>query len=50
MDQGKIVGAIILGDTNGIAAIKRLIDIGKDVTKYKDSDLEIGFDFIKILS
>lgn len=49
LEQGRIVGAIVLGDTRGVAAIRQLMDLGTDVSKYKDSVLEDNFDFRKIL-
>lgn len=48
LKEGKIVGAIILGDRRGVAAIKRLMDREVDVTKYKDHLLEDDFDAEKI--
>jgi nitrite reductase (NADH) large subunit len=50
LKQGKIVGAIILGDIRNVAAIKRLMDQGIEVTNWKDSMLEDNFDYRKILS
>jgi nitrite reductase (NADH) large subunit len=44
LKEGKIVGAIILGDRRGVPAIKRLMDREVDVTKYKDQLLEDDFD------
>lgn len=37
LDQGKIVGAIILGDSRSVGSIKRLMDLKIDVTKYISS-------------
>ncbi|MFB0501542.1 MAG: NAD(P)/FAD-dependent oxidoreductase [Candidatus Bathyarchaeia archaeon] len=48
LEQGKIVGAIILGDRRGVTSIKKLMDQEIDVTKYKDFLLEDGFDYRKI--
>ncbi len=48
LEQGKIVGAILLGDKKGIITIKQLMSQGIDVTKYKDSILRDDFDFKKI--
>jgi len=48
LDQGKIVGAILLGDRKGLTAIKRLITQETDITKYKDSILEDDFDYKKV--
>lgn len=50
LQQGIVVGAIILGETNSVAPLKRLIDQKTDVTTYKDSILEKDFDFRKIFS
>ena len=50
LEQGKIVGTIILGDRKGVTAIKKLMDQEIDITKYKDSLLEDGFDYRKIFS
>jgi len=48
LDQGKIVGAILLGDRKGLTAIKRLMIQETDITKYKDSILEDDFDYKKV--
>jgi nitrite reductase (NADH) large subunit len=48
LDQGKIVGAILLGDRKGITTIKRLMVQGTDITKCKDSILKDDFDYQKI--
>jgi nitrite reductase (NADH) large subunit len=48
LDQGKIVGAIILGDKKGITTMKRLMNRQTDIIKYKDSILEDDFDYKKI--
>jgi nitrite reductase (NADH) large subunit len=45
LDQGKIVGAIILGDKKGVTAIKRLMTQETDVTKHKGSILNDDFDY-----
>ena len=50
LEQGKIVGAIILGDRKGVTSIKKLMDQEIDVTKYKDFLLEDGFDYRKIFT
>jgi len=50
LEQGKIVGAIILGDTKGVTPIKKLMDQEIDVTKYKDFLLEDDFDYRKIFT
>lgn len=49
LDQGKIVGAIFLGDKKGITIIKRLIYQQTDITKHKDSILKDDFDYKKIV-
>jgi nitrite reductase (NADH) large subunit len=49
VDQGKIVGAIILGGRKGAAGIKRLMDQGVDITKYKEAILEEDFNFRQII-
>jgi nitrite reductase (NADH) large subunit len=48
LDQGKIVGAILLGDRKGSAAINRLMDQETDVTKYEEGILEDNFDYRKV--
>ena len=48
LDQGKIVGAIILGDRQGITAIKRLMTQKTDITKHKHSILADNFDYKKV--
>jgi nitrite reductase (NADH) large subunit len=50
LDQGKIVGSIVLGEVKSATALKMLVERGIDVTKYKDSILEENFDFRKILA
>ena len=50
LDQGKIVGAIVLGETKSIAPLMKLIDQRNDVSVYKDAILEDNFDFRKVLS
>ncbi len=50
LEQGKIVGAIILGDRKGVTSIKKLMDQKIDVTKYKDILLEDDFDYRKLFS
>jgi nitrite reductase (NADH) large subunit len=49
LDQAKIVGAIIIGNTRGASALKILIDQKTDVTKFKDLILEDNFDFKRVL-
>ncbi len=48
LDQGKIVGAIFLGDRKGLTSIKRLMTQEIDITNYKDSILKDGFDHKKV--
>ena len=48
LNQGKIVGAIILGHKKGVATIKRLMDQETEVTKYRDLLLEDDFRFRNI--
>jgi len=50
LEQGKIVGAIILGDTKNVTSIKKLMDQETDVTKYKDSLLKDDFDYRRIFT
>ncbi len=50
LDQGKIVGAIILGEAKSIAPIKALMDRGTDVSANKYAILEEGFDFRKLIT
>ena len=50
LEQGRIVGAIILGDRKGVTSIKKLMDQQVDITKHKDSLLEDNFDYKKIFS
>ena len=50
LEQGKIVGAIILGDTKNVMSIKKLMDQGIDVTKYKDFLLENDFDYKRVFT
>jgi nitrite reductase (NADH) large subunit len=44
LDNGIIVGAIILGDPKSVQSIKRLIAQKTDITKYKKSILKDDFD------
>ncbi len=48
LDKGKIVGAIILGETKLVHSIKRLIAQETDITKYKNSILKDDFDYKRI--
>jgi len=49
-EQGKIVGAIILGDRKGVTSIKKLMDQEIDVTKYKDLLLKDDFNYRGVFS
>jgi len=49
VQQGIIVGAIILGETRSVAPLKRLMDQKIDITRYKDTILEDGFDFRQVI-
>ncbi len=48
LEQGKIVGAIILGERKGVTWIQRLMDQKIDIAKYKDRILQDDFDFRKV--
>ena len=48
LDQGKIVGAILLGDRKGTSTLTRLMQQETDVTKYKNHLLEDDFDYRQI--
>jgi nitrite reductase (NADH) large subunit len=48
LDQGKIVGAILLGDKKGFTSIKKLIAQETDITEYKNSILKDDFDYKKL--
>lgn len=50
VQQGIIVGAIILGETRSVAPVKMLMDQKIDITKHKDTILEDGFDFRQVIS
>jgi nitrite reductase (NADH) large subunit len=50
LEQGIIVGAILLGNRRGNSSIKTLMDQRIDITKHKDSLLNNNFDYRKILS
>ncbi|MFH0748823.1 MAG: FAD-dependent oxidoreductase [Candidatus Bathyarchaeota archaeon] len=43
LEQGKIVGTIILGETKSVGTIKRLMEMRADTSKYTDSLLEDDF-------
>jgi nitrite reductase (NADH) large subunit len=47
-DQGKIVGAILLGDRKGTSALMRLMQQETDVTRYKTHLLEDNFDYRQV--
>ena len=49
LDQGKIVGAILLGDTKGFMPIKKLIAQETDITEYRNSILNDDFDYKKLI-
>jgi len=49
LDEGKIIGSIVLGDRRAATAIMRLMELRKDVSKYKEVMLEDTFDFRKAL-
>lgn len=42
--EGKIVGAILLGDTQNVQSLKKLIATGRDVSAYSDRLLDESFD------
>jgi nitrite reductase (NADH) large subunit len=48
LDQGKIVGAILLGNRNDTSTLTRLMQQEIDVTKYKNHLLEDDFDYKQI--
>jgi NAD(P)H-nitrite reductase large subunit len=48
LDNGKIVGVILLGDPKGVTSIKRLMTQETDITEYKNSILNNNFDYKKI--
>ncbi len=48
LDNGKVIGCIMLGDTKAFPQITKLISSKKDVSGVKDQILEEGFDFNKI--
>lgn len=50
VQQGIIVGAIVLGETRSVAPLKRLMDQKIDISRDKDSILEDGFDFRQAIS
>jgi nitrite reductase (NADH) large subunit len=50
LDQGRIIGAIVLGDRRAATAIMRLMESRKDITRFKDAILEDTFDFRKVLT
>ncbi len=42
--DGKIVGAILLGDTQNVRPLKQLIAMGRDVSAYSDRLLDEDLD------
>ena len=44
LHDGKIVGAILLGDTQNVQPLRRLIATGRDVSAYSDRLLDESFD------
>lgn len=48
LENGKIVGAILLGARKGVTAIKEMIERETDVTKHKDSILDDDFDLRRV--
>jgi nitrite reductase (NADH) large subunit len=48
LDQGKIVGTILLGDRKGTSALMTLMQRETDVTKYKNHLLEDNFDYRQV--
>lgn len=50
LKQGKILGAIILGDIRSAVPIRSLMDRGTDVARWKEFMLEDDFDYRRILS
>jgi nitrite reductase (NADH) large subunit len=49
LDQGKIVGAVLLGDRKGASALMKLMQREIDVTKFKDHLLEDDFDYRQVM-
>lgn len=49
LKDGKIVGAIVIGESNIVQPIKQLIAAGKDVSAYKGRLLDPDFDFKTLL-
>jgi nitrite reductase (NADH) large subunit len=48
LEDGKVIGCIMLGDTKVFPKITRLISSKKDISKYKNEILKEDFDFGKI--
>jgi nitrite reductase (NADH) large subunit len=48
LEDGRIIGCIMLGDTKVFPKITRLISSKTDVSKFKNKILDEGFDFSKI--
>ncbi len=49
LQQGRIVGAIVLGDRKSVTPIKRLLEQQVEITEYQDFLLEDNFDYRKIV-
>jgi nitrite reductase (NADH) large subunit len=49
LDQGKIVGVILLGDRRGASSLMKLMRQEADVTKYKNHLLEDDFDYGQVV-
>ncbi len=48
IENGKIIGTIIMGTTKGVEEINQLMTQKTDITKYKDTILNDGFDYKQI--
>ncbi|TET84695.1 MAG: NAD(P)/FAD-dependent oxidoreductase, partial [Anaerolineales bacterium] len=46
--DGKVVGAILLGDTQSVRPVKQLIATGRDVSTYGEQLLDEGFDLMAL--
>ncbi|MCK4961959.1 MAG: NAD(P)/FAD-dependent oxidoreductase [Anaerolineales bacterium] len=46
--DGKVVGAILLGDTQSVRPVKQLIATGRDVSAYGERLLDEGFDLMAL--
>ncbi len=49
LDQGKIVGAILLGDNRGSGILTQLMNGKTDVSRYRNQILENGFDLKRLI-